>query len=684
LPHWRSVKRQANFWERFAMAETIVTEHFFITLSDGVRLAARLWLPADAMRQPVPAILEYIPYRKRDGTRGRDEPMHGWFAAQGYGAIRVDMRGSGESDGHMADEYLAQELDDACEVIDWLSRQRWCNGRVGMMGKSWGGFNALQTAALRPPALKAIITVCSTDDRYADDIHFMGGALLNDNLWWGAIMLAYQARPADPDLVGADWRDQWLERLESLPFFPALWLAHQRRDAYWRHGSVCEDFSAIQCPVFAVGGWADAYTNAIPRLLEGLTAPRRGLIGPWAHLYPQDGKPGPAIGFLQEALRWWDLWLKDEDRGIMAEPMLRAFIEDWTPPGGRNPMPGRFVGEAQWPSPHIEPRALHLNTDGLGAAPLADAEATIRSPCWTGLAVGEWMGMGVTGEGPADQRHEDGFSLVFHGEPLTERMEILGAPEIAISLASDKPIAQLCVRLCDVAPDGTSRRISYGVLNLTHRDSHAEPNALAPGVFYDVRVKLNDCGYAFAPGHVVRLALSSAYWPLIWPAPEAATLTVRLPGKLFLPVRPADPSEAAISFAPPLRGALAPITKVAEGRMTRTATLDLLTGVATYVTHGEGGLFGEGAHRFDAIDTTVSHDLKRELTIGAEDPLSARYLITQKYELGREGWRIVIETRTSMHATAADFVVQASVRAYENGALAGAREMAETIPRDLL
>jgi putative CocE/NonD family hydrolase len=684
LPHWRSVKRQANFWERFAMAETIVTEHFFITLSDGVRLAARLWLPADAMRQPVPAILEYIPYRKRDGTRGRDEPMHGWFAAQGYGAIRVDMRGSGESDGHMADEYLAQELDDACEVIDWLSRQRWCNGRVGMMGKSWGGFNALQTAALRPPALKAIITVCSTDDRYADDIHFMGGALLNDNLWWGAIMLAYQARPADPDLVGADWRDQWLERLESLPFFPALWLAHQRRDAYWRHGSVCEDFSAIQCPVFAVGGWADAYTNAIPRLLEGLTAPRRGLIGPWAHLYPQDGKPGPAIGFLQEALRWWDLWLKDEDRGIMAEPMLRAFIEDWTPPGGRNPMPGRFVGEAQWPSPHIEPRALHLNTDGLGAAPLADAEATIRSPCWTGLAVGEWMGMGVTGEGPADQRHEDGFSLVFDGEPLTERMEILGAPEIAISLASDKPIAQLCVRLCDVAPDGTSRRISYGVLNLTHRDSHAEPNALAPGVFYDVRVKLNDCGYAFAPGHVVRLALSSAYWPLIWPAPEAATLTVRLPGKLFLPVRPADPSEAAISFAPPLRGALAPITKVAEGRMTRTATLDLLTGVATYVTHGEGGLFGEGAHRFDAIDTTVSHDLKRELTIGAEDPLSARYLITQKYELGREGWRIVIETRTSMHATAADFVVQASVRAYENGALAGARDMEETIPRDLL
>ena len=186
------------------MVAVTVVEHFFIPMKDGVRLAARMWLPADAEHAKAPALLEYIPYRKRDGTRARDEPMHGWFAAHGYAAVRVDMRGSGESDGHMADEYLAQELSDACEVIDWLSRQSWCTGRVGMMGKSWGGFNALQTAALRPPALKAIITVCSTDDRYADDIHYMGGALLNDNLWWGTIMLAFQARPPDPELVGAE------------------------------------------------------------------------------------------------------------------------------------------------------------------------------------------------------------------------------------------------------------------------------------------------------------------------------------------------------------------------------------------------------------------------------------------------------------------------------------------------
>ncbi len=666
------------------MTPASVTENLFIPLSDGVKLAARLWMPAGAETKPVPALLEYIPYRKRDGTRARDEPMHAWFTTHGYAALRVDMRGSGESSGELADEYLSRELEDACEVIGWISRQSWCSGAVGMMGKSWGGFNALQTAALRPPALKAIITVCSTDDRYADDIHYMGGALLNDNLWWGTIMLAYQARPPDPALVGEGWRDEWLGRLKSLPFFPALWLAHQRRDTYWRHGSVCEDFSAITCPVFAVGGWADAYTNAVSRLLEGLKVPRLGLIGPWAHVYPQDGMPGPAIGFLQEALRWWDHWLKGEDRGIMAEPMLRAFIEHWCPPGPRDKAPGRFVGEDEWPSPRIERRILYLNSGRLDADARPKQELAISSPCWTGFAVGEWMGTGVAGSEPSDQRVDDGLSRVFDSEELDERIELLGAPEIEVELASDKPVAQLCARLCDLAPDGSSRRVSYGVLNLTHREGHAEPSPLTPGTFYRIRLKLNDCGYAFEKGHRIRLALSSAYWPLIWPAPEVAALTLRLPAKLVLPVRPPDPRDGAIVFEPPLRAREAPVTRLDEGRMTRTATLDLVNGIARYSAKSEGGLFGEGAYRFDEIDTSVSHDLARELTIAADDPLSASYHLTQSYELGREGWRIRIDTHTSMHATTTNFVLTATLRAFANGTLAESRDFEETIPRDLV
>ena len=224
------------------------------------------------------------------------------------------MRGNGDSDGLMEDEYTAQELADAVEVIDWIAAQPWSNGAVGMMGISWGGFNALQVAALRPAPLKAIITLCSTVDRYADDIHYKGGCLLNENLGWGATMWSYSSRPPDPALR-ADWREMWLERLQAEPFLPAVWLRHQRRDGYWRHGSVGEDFSAIRAAVLAVGGWGDAYKNAVPQLVAGLTAPVKGIIGPWVHKYPHFAVPEPRIGFLQEALRWWDRWLQWHGNG---------------------------------------------------------------------------------------------------------------------------------------------------------------------------------------------------------------------------------------------------------------------------------------------------------------------------------------------------------------------------------
>ena len=242
----------------------------------------------------MPAILEYLPYRKRDGTSQRDALTHPYFAGHGYACVRVDMRGNGEFDGLMLDEYTQQEQDDALEVIDWIARQPWCTGAVGMIGISWGGFNGLQVAARRPPALKAVITLCSTDDRYADDIHFMGGCLLNDNLSWASTMFAYSSRPPDPALLGERWREQWLERLENTVLLVENGCATSAATRQWQHGSVCEDFEAIRCPVYAVGGWADGYSNAIPRLLAGLTVPRKGLIGPWAHSYPHFADARPA------------------------------------------------------------------------------------------------------------------------------------------------------------------------------------------------------------------------------------------------------------------------------------------------------------------------------------------------------------------------------------------------------
>jgi uncharacterized protein len=663
-----------------------VTEHLWITLSDGCRLGARLWLPDSAHRQPVPAVLEYIPYRKRDGTRARDNPMHGYFAQHGYAAVRVDMRGSGESDGLLADEYLRQEQDDALEVIAWIARQPWCTGAVGMQGKSWGGFNALQIAARRPPALRAIITTFSTDHRYTDDIHYMGGCLLNDNLWWGSIMLAYQSRPPDPEILGASWRERWLERLEKLPFFPALWLSHQRYDDYWKHGSVCEDFDAITCPVLAIGGWSDAYTNAVPRLLAGLKVPRLGIIGPWGHTYPHDGVPGPAIGYLQEAVRWWDHWLKGQENGMMSGPMLRAFVEDPLPPEGtRTIVPGRWVAEPVFPSANIDVLRLHLRADfALAEQPDRDSALSIRSPQSHGKAAGEWMGTGCPGEQPTDQRLDDGGALVFETAVLEQDLEVLGSPVTHLLVAADAPVAQLVVRLCDVGRDGRVSRVSYQVLNLTHRDGHEHPSALEPGRFYEVKVTMNACGHRFAAGHRIRIAIGSAYWPLIWPAPYPAALTIRTGSSMLdLPVRRRDQG-APVVFEAPVHGPLTPVTRIDPGLVRRFSTQDHVTGENTYVTEGIGGVFGEGVLRFDEVDVEIAHGLKRELTIRDDDPLTARYVLTQSYEMGREGWRTRVDTRAVMHSDRDRFYISGTLTVSLNGQPVAKRAWDDVLDRDLM
>ena len=661
-----------------------VTEHLWITLADGCRLGARLWLPDEASSVAVPAILEYIPYRKRDGTRGRDAPMHGYFAEHGYAAIRVDMRGSGESDGHLADEYLKQEQDDALEVIAWIARQSWCNGAVGIQGKSWGGFNALQIAARRPPALKAIITTFSTDNRYTDDIHYMGGCLLNDNLWWGSIMLAYQARPIDPEIRGPDAHARWVERLDSMPFWPALWLQHQHYDGYWKHGSVCEDFAAITCPVLVVGGWADAYTNAVPRLLEGLKVPRLGIIGPWGHIYPHDGVPGPAVGYLQEATRWWDQWLKGCDTGIMNEPMLRAYVEDPVPPEGtRVHMPGRWVGEAVYPSPNIVPRELHLRADHTLGAADSPSTHSIRSPQSHGKAAGEWMGAGCPGEHPTDQRLDDGGALVFDTPVLDHEIVVLGAPRLEVRVAADAPVAQMALRLSDIAPDGRVSRVSYQVLNLTHRDGHEQPQPLEPGTAYNVTVVMNACGHRFLPGHRIRLSIASAYWPHVWPAPYAATLTIHTKGSsLKLPVRQSE--GAPLTMPPPAHGPRTPLTQLDPGSVKRYSVQDHVSGETTYVTEAVGGVFGEGVLRFDEIGTEVSQGIKRTLTIKDDDPLSARYLLTQSFALGREGWRSRVETRAEMSSDRENFFLKGDLSAFLNGELVAERHWHQTFKRDLI
>ena len=524
---------------------------------DGVRLSARIWLPLDAHRHPVPALLEYIPYRKNDWTAPRDALRHPYLAGHGYACLRVDMRGSGDSEGTLLGEYLPQEQDDALQVIAWIAAQPWSTGMIGMFGKSWGGFNALQVAARRPPALKAILTLYSSDDRYTDDIHYVGGCLFgSDHFAWASTMLAFNARPPDPRHVGEGWREMWRERLERTPRYIDDWLRHQRRDAFWKHGSVCENYAAITCAVYAVGGWADGYTNAVPRLMAHLRCPRKGLIGPWAHQYPETAIPGPAIGFQQESLRWWDYWLKGIDTGIMDEPMLRVWLQDSAPPSTlHGERPGRWVAESSWPSPGIGPHRYHLH-DGhrLDFAPAEEATLRFRGSHWCGLDAGVFYSLGIPGDEPPDQRAEDGLSLTFDSAPLPVPADVLGFPELTLTLAADRPQALLAVRLCDVAPTGESTLVSRGLLNLTHRESHDEPTPLVPGHRYTIQLPLKFTGHTIQTGHRWRLALSPTYFPWAWPSPENVTLSVftGAGAHLDLPVRRGRPEDTNLRpFAPP-------------------------------------------------------------------------------------------------------------------------------------
>jgi putative CocE/NonD family hydrolase len=656
----------------------VMDDRVRIPLADGTLLAARIWRPADSDASPVPAILEYLPYRRRDGTAERDALTHPYFAAHGYSGVRVDMRGSGDSDGLLLGEYLKQEQDDALEVIAWLAAQAWCSGAVGMIGISWGGFNGLQIAARQPPALKAVISLCSTDDRYADDIHFMGGALLTNKMSWASDMLAISCNPPDPSIVGDRWRAMWLDRLEGQGLWLLDWLRHQRRDEFYRQGSICEDYGAIQCPVYAVGGWADGYSNAVFRLMRNLKVPVKGLVGPWAHKYPHFAKPGPQIGFLQECLRWWDHWLKGKDTGIMQEPQLLAWVNE-----GTRPLPhietqlGRWVSEPGWPSANIVAQSWALRPGSLAATRGTEA-MRVRSPATLGLASGSWSPSGLGFDLATDQRVEAGGSLIFDSAILTQPMDMLGAAIVDLRVASDQPLAQLACVLSEVLASGHVLRVSYAVLNLSHRDSHSDPSPLEPGRFYPIRLRLNEFGHRFAVGSQIRLAVSSAYWPTLWPAPTPTTLTIDPDATISLPVRQAD-SGAPRSFAPADGAEKLRTTVLRSGREARRIETDIVSGVVTSTIE-----LDLGEWRIDAIDLTLTNESGETLRIHPDDPLSAQHETWWKRTLSRGSWQVRTAGDMTMKSDGENFHVTARVEAFEGERRLFERSWSEAIPRDHL
>ena len=505
-------------------------EILWIPLPDGRRLHSRVWRPDGD--EPVGAVLSYDPYPNQWLTRGVDAPHGRALAGAGIAYVRVAIVGSGDSDGLLHDEYLASELQDGVDVVAWLAAQPWCNGRVGLRGLSWGGFNALQIAALRPPALAAVVSACSTDDRYSDDVHYMGGNVLGyDMQLWATWAHLFFVAPPDPEVVGESWRARWLERLESIEPVIATWLSHQTRDEYWRHGSVGVDPQAITAPVLMVGGWEDGYRDAIMRFVAARPANTWAVVGPWGHGWPHRVLPGPHLDWVAREVRWWRHWLEDDDNGVERDPAVEAFVQD-----SRRPDEHLLHRPGSWvvlDSPDLEEVARAFVGHGDRVAIPRLAAQGMHAPVW--------CPDGDPADFALDQRAEDAAAATIDW-PLVEDMRILGRPVAHLSVLAEGGDAQVVVRLCDVAPDGTSTLVAMGAGRVT---GSAEQEAT---------VSMRATGYVVPKGHTLRLAVTPGYWPMVWPLSSKATLTIdRQRSRLDLPVVPPKATTSSIVAPEPER-----------------------------------------------------------------------------------------------------------------------------------
>jgi uncharacterized protein len=516
---------------------------------------------------------------------------------------------------------------------------------------------------MAPPALKAIMPMGCVDNRFTGDAHYIGGALATENFKWGTYFKVYMAAPPDPEISGPEWQKKWRQRLDATPSVLETWTSHQRYDAYWQRGSVAADYSRIKCPVYVVGGWLDPYSSAVGTLLAGLKVPRKGLIGPWGHLMPN--LPAPlGLDWAFEEVRWWQHWLAGVDTGIMEEPMFRAYmpyrtISEVYPAE----IPGRWIAEKVWPAPDLRPLALHLSKDGLVSQPASNESATLVGDKIVGMTKPQWMP-----SRPDDQTEDDKKSLTFDSQPLEADTEILGFPLARLRIGANVPVAKVAVRLTEVLPDGKSWLVSYGVLNLTHRDSHEHPTPLRPGELYPVEVPLYMVAHRFRKGSRVRIAISEGLWPLLWPSPQVATLTVDLgASSLILPVRPAPPTEAA--FPIPVKHS---------------------PGTSPY-THSEMGPGTEG-HLKNPLATTVITDVgttvqtqsSENFVIQEGTPNSSVWSQENMTAWKRGEWDCAVSAAFELTSTPKAFHLKETLQAKQDGREIFKREKISTIPRDLL
>ncbi len=648
----------------------------FLTMDDGVRIALTLHLPDEGAPAgpPWPVVFEARPYRKDDVSDA--SALYRRLCDEGGLAVcRADVRGTGSSGDVAPDEYTPRELQDHLATIAWLADQPWSNGNVGMFGTSYSGFNSLQVAALRPPALKAIIPIYATDRRFTDDVHYGGGVMRGiDFLDYPMLMVAMNALPPVPSVFGDGWREEWLRRIEATEPWFLPWLEHQREDEYWRHGSVYFDgYEQIEAATMIIAGHADGYHNMAFRGFERLRGPKRLLFGPWSHMSPRFSMPGPRIDHVPEMIRWWHRWLRGDDNEVDREAPISIFVRRSTRPrADLDAYEGEWRAEPAWP-----PARLHEDRRGLAGATarhVSDGHGghQLRVRGDVGVTGSIWCAADLPFGEPWDQRPDEAFSIVFDWPVLEAPLEIMGHPRVELRVAVDAPVAFVSAKLCDVFPDGESALVTRGILNLTHRDGHDEPRALTPDEPMRVSIELDATSWIWEPGHRVRLDLAGSDFPSSWPPPHACTLTIDAgSSSLVLPVLAGPPVAPAPRFAPGEPDAHHP------SHVTWTITEDVLARERR-VTIDHGGVRG-GAAR----DIGYEDHYGGEIVVSIDEPGTARATGGTVYELAWPEVTARTESKGTLRSDATTWYLELELEVQENGETIATRRWERTVPRDL-
>jgi len=661
-----------------------IQRNVMIPMRDGTRLSADLIRPEAEGR--FPALIEYHPYRKDDGSRGGHN-VHYYLAERGFVGVRLDVRGTGGSEGINTDEYVPQEQQDGYDAVEWVAVQSWSNGNVGMFGTSYGGFTSIQVAMQQPPHLKAIAPMYATDDRYTDDCHYTPGGSMRmyyDVGTYGGSMVAMNALPPLPELAGERWAELWKQRLERNEPYLLAWLKHQVDGPYWRAASLRPAYDRIRCPIYLIAGWRDGYANAMLRIYQNLKVPKKLLMGPWVHTRPNSSVPGPRIDYLNEMARFFAHYLRGEDSGFTREPPVQVYMQEHAPPERTLDItPGHWRGERDFPVSGSTDLSLYLGEGGKllhkpDPKPIRAFDEFEYMPA-VGLSNGYWSAGGISFYLPGDQRSDEAYSLTFTTDPMDRDLRLLGWPQVFLHASSSARIAAFVAKLADVAPDGRSALIVDGSLNGTRRESLSQPQPMSPGAIYELSIPMAPTGWVLKAGHRLRLAVSGSDFPNLWPTPERAHNRIyrgeRYPSRVVLPLI-GEPALPAPRFLPPpaLPSIVTsygepPSQEVLVNQIDGTYTVLNRTGGTVVLEDGQGALYRSSSFRCSA---------------SSRNPAQASIVGTHRYLLKREGDQIEIVAESSMRATETAFHLLIHLNVTKNGRLFFQRNWAVSEPRRLL